>query len=98
MVFIMGHLMFGTLCEYQCTWRKKFDVSHQITALKLLIGICQETTSRKQMIVHILFNKIKYVLLFNFYFFYCTVFYEKKKIYFLIIQIIPMYIFYSNFK
>lgn len=78
MLFIMGHLMFGTLCEYQCTWRKTFDVSHQITALNLLIGICQETNSRKQIIVHILFDKIKYVLLFYFHLFHCTIFYEKK--------------------
>lgn len=98
MVFIMSHLIFGTLCEYQCTWRKKFDVSHQIIALNLLIGICQETNSRKQMIVHILFDKIKYVLLFYFCLFYCTTFYEKKIKYFLIIQIISMYTVYSNFK
>jgi len=63
MIFILGHLMFGMLCEFQCTWRNKFDISHQIIVLKLIMEICQETNTRKQMIVHILFDKIKYVLL-----------------------------------
>lgn len=62
MIFIMSHLMFDMLCEFQCTWRNKFDISHQIIVLKLITEICQETKTRKQMIVHILFDKIKYVL------------------------------------
>ncbi|VVC25271.1 Concanavalin A-like lectin/glucanase domain,SPRY domain,Zinc finger, RING-type,B30.2/SPRY domain [Cinara cedri] len=60
MIFIMGHLLFSMLCEFKCTWRNKFDISHQVMVLKLLIEIFQETNTRKQMIVHIIFNKIKF--------------------------------------
>lgn len=61
MVFIMDHFMFEMLGEYQCTWRKKYDISHQTMVLKLITEICKETNTRKQMIVHILFDKVKYV-------------------------------------
>lgn len=64
MVFIMSHLTFGMLCEFQCTWRTKFSTSHQVMVLKLLNGICQETNTRKQIIANILFDKVKYVLMF----------------------------------
>lgn len=65
MIIVMGHLSFGMLREFKCTWRNKFDISHQMTVLKLLIAICQETNTRKQMIAHILFKQIKYVLVFR---------------------------------
>lgn len=64
MVSIMEHLMFCLSCEFKCIWRSKFDTSHQIMVLKLLNAICQESNTRKQMIVNILFGKIKYVHLF----------------------------------
>lgn len=59
MVKIMDQLMFCMLCQFKCTWRKKFDTSHQTMVLKLITEICQETNTRKQMIVKILFDKIK---------------------------------------
>lgn len=75
MIFILDHFMFCMLCEFQCTWRNKFNISHQIVVLKLLTEICQETDTRKQLIVRILFNKIKYVLLFfNFKSYYVELF------------------------
>lgn len=60
MVFILENLMFSLLGDFKCTWRTKFDISPQITVLKLVIEICQETNTRKQMIVKILFDNIKY--------------------------------------
>lgn len=71
MITIMGHLMFGMLCEFQCTWRNKFDISHQTTVLKLITEIVQETNTRKQLIVHILFDKIKYVFMPDFFPIFC---------------------------
>lgn len=65
MVKILDQLMFFMLCEFKCTWRNKFDISHQTMVLKLLTEICQETNTRKQMIVKILFDKIKYVFVYN---------------------------------
>lgn len=61
MIFILGHLIFCMLCEFKCTWRSKFDTSHQVMVLKLLAEICKETKTRKKMLEYILFDKVKYV-------------------------------------
>lgn len=65
MIHIINQLMFCMVCDFKCSWREKYDISHQVVVLKLITAICEETNTRKQMIANILFNKIKYVLLFN---------------------------------
>ncbi|XP_026823070.1 E3 ubiquitin-protein ligase RNF123-like [Rhopalosiphum maidis] len=47
----MNCLIFCLLCEFKCTWRNQFDISHQTAALKLLTTICQETNTRKETII-----------------------------------------------
>ncbi|XP_050053150.1 E3 ubiquitin-protein ligase RNF123-like isoform X2 [Aphis gossypii] len=60
MVSIMNYLIFCLLCDFKCTWRNRFDISHQSEVLKLLTAICRETNTRKEAIVNIFFDKIKF--------------------------------------